>query len=155
MNPIARRRLDVWNREALATRHHGTRVCLALCAALLLASCGATIPRQSGSAGAIGDRLYFGRSIPGGGSVSDQDWDRFVDEIVVPAFPDGHTVWRADGAWRDPGGRITREATFVLELVHDDAPGHDAAIEAIIAAYKSRFHQQSVMWARSAVSVRF
>jgi hypothetical protein len=136
---------------------HGRALGLAwmLCAALLLASCGTAIPRQSGSHEALTDRLYFGRGLADGGSVSDAEWERFVAEAIVPSFPDGHTVWRAEGAWRDSAGQIVREASFVVELIHDDDRALDAGIEMIIASYKLRFHQESVLWVRTPARVRF
>jgi Protein of unknown function (DUF3574) len=133
----------------------GYRACLLLCAALLLGSCATGIPQQTGAHAALSDRLFFGRNIPGGGSVSDADWERFVAETVVPRFPAGHTVWRAEGAWRDSAGAIVREASFVLELVHADDPAVDTAIEALIAAYKTRFRQDAVLWVRTAARIRF
>src|SRR5262249_4797549 len=37
----------------------------------------------------VADRLYFGRAIPGGGSVSDAAWTKFLEEVVTPRFPEG------------------------------------------------------------------
>ena len=134
------------------------RVLLRLTAPLLialhLASCAASVPLQQGAHAALCDRLYLGRSIAGGGSVSDADWELFVAGVVVPAFPDGHTVWRAEGAWRGADGSVVREPSFVLELIRDNGSG-DAAIETIINTYKSRFRQESVLWVRAPVWVRF
>lgn len=103
----------------------------------------------------IDDRLYFGRSIADGGSVSDAEWERFVGEVILHHFPDGHSVWRAEGAWRDSTGAVVREASFVLELIHPADDAIDSAIDRIIAAYKSRFRQESVLWVRIPAQVRF
>jgi hypothetical protein len=48
----------------------------AIVLALLLSACAST-PMRVGLEG-ISDRLFCGRSIPGGGEVSDADIDRFV-----------------------------------------------------------------------------
>src|SRR5262245_42341316 len=72
----------------------------------------------------IADRLYFGRDIPSGGTVSEADWQGFLRDVVTPRFPDGLTEWRAHGQWRGANGEIVREESFVLELIH--APGADA-----------------------------
>jgi hypothetical protein len=147
--PIAFTRRGV---NSNASRYHAG---LTFLAALLLAGCATSLPRQAGATASIDDRLYFGRNIAGGGAVADADWDRFVVDAIVARFPDGHTVWRADGAWRDSTGAVIREPSFVLELIHPDDRSSDAAIEAIIAAYKKLFHQESVLWVRTPAQVRF
>lgn len=101
----------------------------------------------------ISDRLYFGRSIPGGGAVSDVDWDGFLREVVTPRFPAGLTVWRAEGQWRDDAGAIVREASFVLELIHPASIQSDSAVQAIIAEYRRRFRQEAVLRVRDHVQV--
>jgi hypothetical protein len=101
----------------------------------------------------ISDRLYFGRSIPGGGSVSDADWAGFLREVVTPRFPAGLTVWRAEGQWRDDDGAIVREESFVLELIHPASIRADSAVQAIIAEYKQRFRQEAVLRVRDQVQV--
>lgn len=103
----------------------------------------------------IADRLYLGRSIPDGGTVSDSAWAAFLREVVTPRFPDGLTVLRGDGQWRDSTGTIVREASFVLELYHPASAEADAALDEIAAEYKRRFGQESVMRVRASADVRF
>lgn len=103
----------------------------------------------------VADRLYFGRAIPGGGTVSQADWDAFLADVVTPRFPAGLTVWRADGQWRDESGVVVREESFVLELVHPAGPRFDAAVREIAAEYKRRFRQEAVMRVQSRVEVTF
>ena len=43
--------------------------------------------------------LYFGLAHPLG-KVSESQWQAFLREEVTPRFPDGLTVWQADGQWR-------------------------------------------------------
>lgn len=90
-------------------------------------------------------RLYFGRSIAAGGSVSDAAWRDFVDREVAPRFPDGFTVADGAGAWRNATGDTIRERSKVLTIVIADAKGEHAKLDAIRAAYKTRFHQESVL----------
>ncbi|HSJ09235.1 MAG TPA: DUF3574 domain-containing protein [Longimicrobiales bacterium] len=106
-------------------------------------------PAQSQAA--LVDRLYMGRSIPGGGTVSDADWKRFVDEYVTPRFPDGLTVFHAQGQWRDGDGAITAESTFVLEITHPGGAAAERALQEIAAEYKRRFRQVAVLHTRAAV----
>lgn len=101
------------------------------------------------------DRLYFGRSIRGGGTVSEADWARFLDDVVTPLFPAGLTAWQAQGQWRDERGLVVRESTFVLELIHPTPLRADSAVLAIIDGYKQRFRQQSVMRVQGRVRVTF
>ena len=68
------------------------------------------------------DRLYFGRAMPQGGEVSDEDWNRFISEVVSPLQP-GLTFMPAHGQWRDPSGAVIREEVFVLGLGRD-VPSH-------------------------------
>ena len=103
----------------------------------------------------IDDRLYFGRTIPSGGVVTEADWNGFLAEVVTPAFPQGFTVWRTQGQWRDQTGAIEREEGFVIEVTHPDDPKADAAIRAIADAYKKRFKQESVLHIRDRVEAHF
>ena len=100
---------------------------------------------------AVFDRLYCGRTIPSGGEVSDEAWAQFLGEVVTPKFPDGLTVLRGDGQWREPSGAVTRERSFILELSHADTAAADQAVLAIITEYKRRFGQEAVLRIRTHV----
>lgn len=91
----------------------------------------------------VSDRLYLGRSAPGGGVVADADWDVFVHEEITPRFPAGLTVWRAQGQWREASGMVAREPVMVLEIVH--TRDRAAEVVAIARAYKRRFAQEAVL----------
>ncbi|PYO91475.1 MAG: hypothetical protein DMD58_04255 [Gemmatimonadetes bacterium] len=73
-------------------------------------------------------------------------WAVFVTDVVSARLPSGFTFWAAEGGWRGTDGRPSREPSFVLEVVH---PARSAAVEAaivaIIAEYKRRFRQESVL----------
>jgi hypothetical protein len=84
--------------------------------------------------------LLFGR-----GNVSDFNWDRFLSAEVTPRFPDGLTVYDARGQWRNPQTKaISRERTKVVMIAMPPDAGNEAKLQEIIAAYKTRFRQQSV-----------
>ena len=91
--------------------------------------------------------LYFGRTIPGGGTVSEAEWHKFIDEIVTPRFPEGLTVLDADGQWRGKDGTISREESKVIVLLYPrkDRKKMNSKIEEIRSEYKKRFRQESVM----------
>ena len=107
---------------------------------------GIPVRRPAAFADTVADRLFFGRDIPGGGGmVSDSAWGVFLAEVVTPRFPAGLTVLHAEGQWREEDGRIVREASFVLEVVHPAGPAVDAHLREIAEEYKRRFRQEAVM----------
>jgi hypothetical protein len=64
---------------------------------------------------------------------------------VSPRFPDGLMVLTGYGQWRDSAGGRAREKARVVEIWYRPSADSDARIEAIRAAYKGRFAQESVM----------
>lgn len=103
----------------------------------------------------LSTRLYFGRSISEGGTVSDTDWIGFVETEITPRFADGFTVLDSKGFWRKADGALGQEHSKVLVVLHAPTPPKDAAFEAIIAAYKARFRQKSVLKSVSAACIKF
>jgi hypothetical protein len=89
--------------------------------------------------------LIFGRSIKGGGVVSEAAWRRFLDEEVTPRFPDGFTVIDGRGQWRGEGQtKIVKEASKVLVVAMPGEAERRARLAAVAEAYKRRFRQESV-----------
>jgi len=89
--------------------------------------------------------LMFGRNIGGRLGVSEAAWRRFLAREVTPRFPDGLTVLDAAGQWRDGDrDKVVREPSKVVTIVLPERAGNQAQIDAIVAAYKRRFRQQSV-----------
>jgi len=89
--------------------------------------------------------LLFGRDVGHRLGVSDGAFARFVAREITPRFPDGLTISDATGQWRDRGaGAVTREPSKRVEIVLPGAAEDEQRLDAIVAAYKRRFHQQSV-----------
>jgi hypothetical protein len=89
--------------------------------------------------------LFFGRNIRGRGALSDAEWAEFAAQIVTPNFPDGFTVTDGDGQWQNPATReITRQPTKIVLVAARRTPDLGQRLSAVIDAYKTRFHQQSV-----------
>lgn len=91
--------------------------------------------------------LYFGRSIPNGGIVSDEQWEEFLLQTVTPRFPDGFTVFDARGQYRQQDGQVAKEPTKVLIFLYS-AKARTASrrkIEEIRRAYVRQFRQESVL----------
>ena len=119
---------------------------MAVDAATGLAGCADLAPRScpSGLKDMTEAELFFGRDIPAGGTVTDRDWQSFLDEEVTPRFPGGLTVQDASGQWKDRNG-IVREASKRLTVVLSGAPGEQAMLSEVRKAYQTRFKQDSVL----------
>ena len=90
--------------------------------------------------------LVFGRNVGNQIGVTKADWSRFLDEEVTPRFPDGLTVYDANGQWRDAErGSIVQEPSKVLVIVLGDQQRDKARIDEIAGAYKRKFQQQAVL----------
>jgi hypothetical protein len=114
---------------------------------LLLAACTSCTSALHGVSGrrAHVERLYFGRNRGSVEVVTDSAWTAFLRDVVTPEFPQGLTVWEASGQWQGAGGTLGRERSFVLEIVHPLDESGETRIERVIAAYKQRFGQESVL----------
>jgi hypothetical protein len=136
-------------------------LCLAACLAALSGCAALRAPgEQAGCASktasvAVLDRLYLGHSKPGGGEVTESEFKSFLHEAVTPRFPQGLTVVHASGQWRMADGRISSERTTILELAHDASTADRVRIGEIVAEYKRRFRQESVLWLSHAVCAAF
>ena len=140
-----RTELRAWRRPVWAA---------ALAVSVLGGCAGAGIERPVATAMLVSDRLFLGRSIPGGGEVSDQEWERFVREVATPLFPNGMTVWRAQGQWRDPAGVLFREPVMVIEIIHRDTAEANRSLAVVAQTYKTRFSQQEILRVTNRAEIR-
>jgi Protein of unknown function (DUF3574) len=104
------------------------------------------------SASQLRTTLYFGLARPKG-SVTELEWQIFLRDEVTKRFPDGLTVWEAEGQWRTPTGGIAHERSKVLLLVHPDTAAARQSVQAIIVVYRRMFEQRSVLWESARVCV--
>ena len=109
---------------------------------VLLTACASTGPAV-GVTG-VSDRLFCGLE-RNGTSIPEADIVQFIDEVVAPRFPDGFTVWRAEGRWRGGTGDDGREMTLVIEVIHPYGWRYDDKVKEIANEYRRRFQQQAVM----------
>lgn len=126
----------------------------ALLGLVLLAGCAAGLQPAAVPSGvcaglpgepAVTARLYFGRTIKGGGKVDDAAWQRFLAETVTPHFPSGFSVFDGYGQWRQRGtGRIIQEPSMVIEVAARRNADVVAKLEDVRAAYLQQFQQESV-----------
>ncbi len=101
---------------------------------------------RTGSLPFVRTELYFGTAKPSG-VVSEAEFLDFVDRHVTPRFPDGLTLIKGDGQFRNDGHTIVKEQSFVLILLypHDALDEGLRRIERIRTLYKDEFDQQSVV----------
>lgn len=132
--------------------------------ALLAAGCASERPPPAkeavitcppGQSRATTAELVFGRNVGDRLAVSDDEWRRFIDEVVTPRFPDGLSVIDVQGQWRASNGQVVREPSKVLYLVLDGGPDDPKKISNIRQAYKQRFQQESVLLVTKAACVSF
>lgn len=145
--------------HASASRWTGASVGVALCAAAMLAPVVldarakpviSTLERQCAGATSATrfqrTELYLGLTRIDGSVISDPQFQQFVDTEITPRFSAGFTVIAANGQFKNDRGLIVRESSRVLVLLYPaGAPNAHARIEAIRAAYKRHFQQQSVL----------
>jgi len=129
---------------------------------LLLTGCvGVTKTSETSSSSCIvGDimtqsTLYFGLNRPVGPEITTKEWQQFVDNDVTPRFREGLTVFNASGQWLGNDGKLARESSKVLMLVHASDAESNRKIETLRSTYQSRFHQDSVMRVDQKVCVAF
>jgi hypothetical protein len=104
---------------------------------------------------AVVTELFLGLSRPDGGVIGEGEWRTFLADVATPLFPEGFTVLAGEGQWRQRAtGRIAREPSHVLVIVHSD-PGDDDRLTALIDAYKKSFLQDSVLRVDTKAIARF
>ncbi len=82
-------------------------------------------------------RLFFGLSLPEGGSVSFHDWQYFLQKHIATTF-DGFNVVDSLGFYK---GKPERSKVITLIVMKQEMP----KIEALARLYAQKFHQDSVM----------
>jgi hypothetical protein len=98
--------------------------------------------------------LLFGRHVGGRLGVTEAAWRRFVDREMTARFPDGFTVFDAQGQWLDRAKRrLVRESSKVVMIVVP-ADARPRVLE-LAEVYKRRFRQQSVGLIERPACVRF
>jgi hypothetical protein len=104
-------------------------------------------PRSESSGTYYRTELFMGLSIPGGGAVSEEDWEKFLSEVVTPLFPAGFTVMASRGQYLESSGVITKEPSHVLVFLYRKSNRKKTGlkIENIRTEYKKRFQQESVL----------
>jgi hypothetical protein len=106
-------------------------------------------------AGWIKTEIYFGRDLAGGHEIGRGEWDAFLDKVVTKRFPKGLTVCDAYGQMQHADGRIERQSTYVVIIVHPEDAASERAVSEIVGAFRKQFGNPQVMVLSSAVKGRF
>jgi Protein of unknown function (DUF3574) len=99
--------------------------------------------------------LLFGTQRKGAAPVSEEEWSQFLAAEITPRFPEGLTVFTGQGQWRGQDGINIKETSRMLLVWHSNEDDASSRIEAIRAAYKNRFGQESVLRADGESCVSF
>jgi Protein of unknown function (DUF3574) len=99
--------------------------------------------------------LYFGRNLPSGAVVSEEQFRQFLADVVTPRFPDGLSVIDVAGQFRSSTGIIVREPSKLLVILVPDAAAVADEIAQVVRIYKRRFDQESVLRAEHPVCIAF
>ena len=86
-------------------------------------------------------QLFLGGAAQG--RLSDAALHRFVREEISPRFPQGVTVIDGGRQWAGPQNRLLRQAAKVVTIVLPSRGDAGARVEAVRAAYKARFRQET------------
>ncbi len=103
--------------------------------------------------------LYMDRSDPKApsGRITNDEWQRFVDDTLLEHFPAGGTVFANTGWWRRPNGTTGGGVgmTLVVLAPGSEATLHRKAAQAVIEKFKKRYSQRSVLWEEDQVCAAF
>lgn len=97
--------------------------------------------------------LFFGLTADAG-PVDDAAWNLFRDEVLVPAFPDGMTLFDAEGRSKDTMGGGARPSKVALMIVFDPM-GLSEKMAGVVAAYRERFPGAGALLLRTPTCVTF
>jgi hypothetical protein len=101
-------------------------------------------------------QLVFGNATPDGGVVSDVEFGAFLDQVVVPRFPNGFNVVTGFSEF-ETAGVIFKEGSFTVTFIYpsDRAREANRRINEVRELYKTQFQQESVPRIDDAVRASF
>lgn len=99
-------------------------------------------------------KMYFGLNSENS-VISNDEFNSFVDSTITPVFPEGLTIYRTSGQWKNYKGAIIKEPAAVVEIIHSDNPETQKLINVIIETYKTRYLQESVLLIQQKAGIYF
>ncbi|MFD7626965.1 DUF3574 domain-containing protein [Streptomyces sp. NPDC059851] len=106
----------------------------------------------------VSTHLYFGTGRHGGQPpIPDEEFMKFVADVITPRFPSGLTLQEARGQWRDKDGDINREKSYELTVLYPvaESRARDRDIEYIRSLYCRTYGLESVGRADARVHADF
>ena len=97
------------------------------------------------ASGPVASLVFLGMPSGDGTAVSEQDWKGFIEDTVLPRFPQGLTVLEGSGFSRGLDGVLVNEPSKVMMVVHPPAGDANRLLDEIATAYRKRFHQEAVL----------
>ena len=90
--------------------------------------------------------LFFGSDKPKG-KVTEKDFQRFLDEVITPLFPEGLTLLTGLGQFLNAEGDTIQERSWLLILLYpvEERQDKSVKIEEIRTRYKKDHAQESVL----------
>ena len=135
--------------------HRKTRCCLRAMVffGVILFCCLLSACNHSADHGWREYKIFCGMSSPDG-EVTEAQWDRFCNEYVTPAFPDGYTTIPAVGHWKSKGRSVSaREKSRIIAVA---APANaQAKIRDLAKRYRQQFKQEAVLIIITDAAVEF
>lgn len=99
--------------------------------------------------------VYFGLSEDNGHIISNDEFKKFEDSVILQNFKDGFTIEDGHGEWLSDKIGVVQEPSKVLLVVYQDTPDNRNKIESIADQYKKQFNQESVLVVTKSVDVNF
>jgi len=100
--------------------------------------------------------LFFGTRKPDGTVVTEEQFMKFLDEVITPRFPDGLTLLTGLGQFRNSSGVLIQERSMLLILLYPPSTrDSNQKIQEIRSAYTQTFQQESVLRVDSLGMVSF
>jgi hypothetical protein len=89
--------------------------------------------------------IYLGKESIPGFEISRLQFSKFMDTVVTKYFPKGFTLYETYGQMQEPDGSITKQATWVIVIVHEKTEENEKAVETVISEYRKQFMNAEVM----------
>jgi len=101
-------------------------------------SCPLTVEQDENDCcgGSIKTELYFGLLKPDGTTVSEEEWQAFVDKSVSPLI-EGFTIIDAFGQCKNAEGKLVKEKTKMMIIVQEEGDGKN--IDKVKKAFNKTF----------------
>ena len=89
--------------------------------------------------------------------LTEEEWARFIDDVLLEHFPAGGTILDTEGWWQRPADSTGSNRGRMLVLLHPaaDRDAFAAAVREVIAEIKQRYGHRSVLWEEARVCAAF